>query len=131
MVKSRRRVFTKPVWQLQAIVEKKIISSISTGFIWKNKPFYVVSPPEREKASILCKFSLKLRLKFDELQTHLKDKDKKTTNMSEYFTNVIECAKNEIGFYQLKCISSECDNCKLILDFKIPDPNIVHYDQFV
>ena len=138
MVKSTRRVFTKTVRQLRTIVEAKIGNRISTGSVWKNKPFYVISPSEREKASCLCKFCLNLRLKFDELQTHLKDEDKKMTSMSEYFAHGIECMKDENGYYQLKCISSECDNdnCRLKPifqsdDFEIPNPNIVCYGQYV
>ena len=53
--------------------------------------------------------------------------------MSSYFANGISCAQDQNCFYQLKCISSDCDKCELVpmfsnKDFNIPDN--VNYFQF-
>ena len=117
-VKSTRYIATKTVREIQHTLETKHDLHFSLGIICSLKPFYIVPPSEREKESCLCKFCLNLHLKFDALQKHLKDKTRRVSSMSSYFANGISCAQDQNGFYQLKCISSDCDKCKLVPVFK-------------
>ena len=107
MVRSTRRIATKTVRE----IKKKIEHNVSIGFIINLKPFYVQNPTEREKASCLCKACLNLRIRFNELKKHMKDKT--VDSMTQYYSHSCTCAKSENGFLKLQCLTSTCDNCNI------------------
>ena len=54
--------------------------------------------------------------------------------MSQYFGNGIECESDANGFFKLNCLTSSCDQCKLLPMFTDVDfnkPEEVTYHQFV
>ena len=74
-------------------------------------------------------------MKFNELQNHLREKDKNIASMSCYFSTGVSCDIDVNGYYKLECISSGCDNSECQLkpfftneDFDITD---IVYDQLI
>ena len=58
---AQQMIYTCPVKKIyQAFVEKGFACSIST-FI-KYKPFYITTPTEKEKESVICKKNLNVHL---------------------------------------------------------------------
>ena len=76
MMQSTQCIYTKAVRQIQDLVKSKVGADASTGSIIKLKPFYIDQPTDREKESCLCIFCRNLQLKFNALQSHLKDRSK-------------------------------------------------------
>ena len=133
MVKCTQYISTKTLRKIKDAIELKHGFHVSLGMMLSLRPFYVLPPTEREKASCLCKFCLNLWLKFKELMKHLNDQTKKISSMSAYFGHGITCNQNQNGFYQLECISNNCDNCKQLPMFSMDDfdvPDEVSYPQF-
>ena len=136
IVETTRRIYTKTIRQIHQIVKNRSGVDILIGSVYNFKPFYIEKPTEREKESCLCVFCLNIRLRFNELQKHLKNNEKKVNSMSEYFANGITCKRGANGFYCLACISTECeqDECKItpmFIDNDFNIPKMVKFDQFV
>ena len=136
MVKSTRRIYTKTLMrQIQDIVKSKVWAELSIGSIHKLKPFYIENSTERERERKLsCIFCWNLRLRYNALQTHLKDKSKKSDTLSDYCLHGTTCEKEPNGFYQLKYVSAESEKCSMKDMFENDDftiPASVKYEQFV
>ena len=97
--------------------------NISYGTSLQYKPFFVVSPTEREKESCLCKFCLNTRLLYRPILKHLKKNVPKTLSMTAYFGDSIDCMPGENGFFKESCITSNCefDSCKQEPKYKLSD----------
>lgn len=129
MIRATRRIATETVKRMQHLVNQKLGATISTGSIFNLRPFYVQVPSEREKESCLCKFCLNLRLKYNALNKHVKDKNTVTESLSEYFAEGILCPKGVNGFYELACIKSECGgNCNTNTLYQLQDFNAVSHN---
>ena len=110
MIRTTRRISTKTCREIQELISKTHNVNISLGSVLNLRPFYVQKPTEREKESCLCKFCLNIRLEYTALSNSLKDDVEKSTSLSEYFGHGITCPKNANGYYDLKCIISQCRN---------------------
>ena len=134
MVRSTRRISTKTGHQIRAKL-LQVGYHVSYGTVLNYKPFYVQKPCEREKESCLCKFCLNLRLRYNEMNKILKDKNEIEESMTKYFSNGCTCEPSENGFVKLECITGTCSNCQIspLHDISAYDEQhkIVRFHQFV
>ena len=105
---KRTYISTKGVREVQQIIETKYGFYVSLGKIFSLQPFYIL-PQRKERSKVL-------NLRF---RKHLTDKTRRT--LRSHIRN-----HDTDGFYQLKCISGNCEKCHLSPkftdnDFNIPD----------
>ena len=56
---------------------------------------------------------LNARLLFEPIKAQAKkDSDVCPDSITEYFMSSCECPKSENGYYQLKCVTGKCKECK-------------------
>ena len=138
MVKTTRRISTKTCREMKEILKSMYNVDVSLGSVMNLQPFYVQTATEREKESCLCKFCLNIGLKYNVLLKHLKADVELIHSLSEYFGYGVTCPKDVNGYFQIKCIASECDNLDCSSSkarytnkhFDLPNVD-VKYNQFV
>lgn len=137
MVRTTRRIAIKTFKEMNALLKVKHNLDVSSGSIFKYKPFFIQTATEREKECCLCKVCLNIRLKYRALVHHLKEGVEKTDSLTSYFGYGIKCPMGENGYYQDQCISGLCEEqgCSAetvkysLADFKVPEK--IDYQQFV
>ena len=109
---SNRLVLTCTVRGIQKkLLEKGL--AVSLGKRLSLRPFFITYPREKEISLCLCKMCLKARLLFEPIKAQAKkDGDVCPDSITEYFMSLCGCPKSENGYYQWKCITGKCKECK-------------------
>ena len=86
---------------------------VSYGKIISLHPFFITFATEKEIALCLCKLCLNTRMLFEPLITQAKrDGDPTTESITEFFMYSCTCPKSQNGYYNWKCVSCKCKECK-------------------
>ena len=99
MVRTTRRIAIKTFKEMKAMLKVKHNMDVSTGSIFKYKPYFVQTATEREKECCLCKVCLNIRLKYRALVHYLKEGVEKTDSLTEYFGHGVKCPMGANGYY--------------------------------
>ena len=76
-------------------------------------PIFITFAIEKEIALCLCKLCLTTRMLFDPLIAQSKrDGDPTTESITEFFMYSCTCLKGQNGYYNWKCVSCTCKECK-------------------
>ena len=98
-------------------IQKKLLEkglAISLGKVLSLRPFFITYPTEKEISLCPCKMCLDARLLFEPIKAQTKkDGDVCPDSITEYFMSSYECPKSENGYYQLKCVTGKCKECKV------------------
>ena len=85
----------------------------SLGKVLSLWSFFTTYPTEKEISLCLCKMCLNARLLFAPIKAQAKkDGHVCPDSITEYFMSSCECPKSENGYYQLKCVTGKCKECK-------------------
>ena len=96
---ATRKVMTCTIRKLQVKLFAKYKMNVSTGTIFKLKPFFISFPTEKEKILCMCKLRLNLRMKFDCIMEHTKNQNGKVfISMSNFYMDNCTCNKSEVGY---------------------------------
>ena len=109
---SYRMVVTCPVRSIQGKVAEKSYT-VSLGKVLSLQPFFVTYPTEKELSFCLCKLCLNSKLLFEPILVQAKkDGDGISKSLTEFFMSSCSCPKAVNGFYQWKCVTLKCKECK-------------------
>ena len=107
--KKTLRIVTCTNPKIVNIIKEEYDLSLPVGTVWYYKPFYISNPTEKEKLLCMCQFCLNMRLLFEVLRSKYGEIG---DSLSEYLMGECDCAKNENGFWQIKCCTGKCSSCK-------------------
>ena len=131
---ATRKVMTCTIRKLQVKLFAKYKMNVSTGTIFKLKPFFISFPTEKEKILCMCKLCLNLHMKFDCIMEHTKNENGKVfTFMSNFYMDNCTCNKSELWYWSFDCCNGSCDSCKNINLPEIrsfPNETLVKYFPF-
>ena len=101
-------------------LETKLGIKVSIGLISVCKPFFCVTPTEREMSLCLCKLCLNVRQLFEALTNFCKKEGLDyPSSLSGHFMDGCKCDKEANGFFPLSCVKEKCKTG----DGKIPVMN--------
>lgn len=108
---SNRMVVTYPVRLIQGkVVEKGY--TVSLGKVLSLRPFFVTYPTEKELPLCFCKLCLNSKLLFEPILVQAKKVGDISKSLTEFFITSCSCKKTVNGFYQWKCVTLKCKECK-------------------
>ena len=112
MVCGPRRIATCTLKTLkEKLLEKNI--GVSIGTVLSLRPFFITFATEKEMVLCLYKICLNARLLFEPLMCQAKkDKNITTESITEFFMFNCQCLKSESGYFQWKCVTGKCHECK-------------------
>ena len=109
---SNRMVVTCPLRSIQGKVAEKGYT-VSLGLVLSLRLFFVTHPTEKELSLCLCKLCLNSKLLFEPILVQAKKVgDDISKSLTEFFMPSCSCPKAVNGFYQWKCVSLKCKECK-------------------
>ena len=109
IVQAPRYVSTITVHQMLSSAKGQCNIVTSFGTVISLRPFFLVTPSEREKLECLCTTCLNTRLLFDVVMGKVKDVQQKFKSITKYFTNRKECMMTRSGNFSIDCINNLCN----------------------
>ena len=112
MVCGPRMIATCTLETLKEKLQEKNIG-VSMGTILSLRPFFITLAIEKEMVLCLCKICLNAWLLFKPLMCQAKkDKNMTTDSITKFFIFNCQCLKSESGYFQWKCVTGKCHECK-------------------
>ena len=130
MVCGPRRIATFTLKTLkEKFIEKNI--GVSMGTVLSLRPFSTTFATKKEMALCLCKICLNTRPLFEPLMCQAKkDKNMTTESITEFFMFNCQCLKSESGYFQWKCVTGKCHECKSLKPKSLDLPSSYHLVKF-
>ena len=133
MAQAPRYICHKTVREMVEIIEEKICKQ-SRGSVPNFRPFFVLTPTEREKLECLCTVCCNARSVFNPIQRAAKKRGfKQYTSITSYLTGGNQCKQDRNGYLSKSCILGECQDCHGIINpekYSFLDSDVVTYYLF-